>query len=116
MSRENDGRYRGARVVSVILKIVAAVVVLGGFISAAEAANTPPNPYGSSGNVGFTVVLIVGGVLMTAIAVMFFAYVLDLLRSIDESLRAERPEVVGATAGATAPAYSEPGWYKDSQG
>jgi hypothetical protein len=53
---------------------------------------------------------------MTASAVLFFAYVLDLLRSIDESLRAERPEVVGATAGATAPAYSEPGWYKDSQG
>ena len=122
--------YAGARTVSVIFKIFAGLILLGGIITAISVANDNNNntysTLGGSQNTGGEVVAIIAGSVLGAAAVLFFAYVLDLLLGIQRNTVAV---VFGAPSGITgglqshataqvatpgrAAVFPEPGWYED---
>jgi hypothetical protein len=127
--------YGGAQVVSTIFKVAAVLLIVGGIISAISVAHN--NSVVGSQNTGGDVVGILGGTVFGAAAVLFFAYVLDLLLGIQQNtIRATvapsslsapviqrgvhvAPRTTPADQVVTtrrAPAYPEPGWYDDPQG
>ena len=92
--------HRGAKFVSAVFKVVAIVILLGGIIGGIAAANTSNNvnttfgstSSGSSG--GAIAIFIIIAAIIGAASVLFFAYVLDLLMSIDVSTAAAGPTMV----------------------
>jgi len=92
--------HRGAKFVSAVFKVVAIVILIGGIIGGIAAANTSNNvnttfgstSSGSSG--GAIAIFIIIAAIVSAASVLFFAYVLDLLMSIDVSTAAAGPTMV----------------------
>jgi len=121
-------RYGGARTVSTVFKATAWLVLIGGTISAIQAARTLHNSGATSNTVTDVVLGIVGGTILTAAAMGFFAYVLDLLVGIEENTSSSRtgtgqevgqPSTDHPTPTPDAqhtPVYPEPGWYSDPNG
>jgi hypothetical protein len=121
MASGDSQSFGGAKTVSGIFKIAAVLIIIGGVVSAISLAHHN-STIGNSQNTGGEVVGIIGGTIFAAAAVLFFAYVLDLLIAIQQntipSAQASAPAVPNPTAQATrrAPVYPEPGWYPDPQG
>jgi hypothetical protein len=144
--------HRGAKFVSSVFKVVAIVIVIGGIIggiAAAKNSNNVNTTFGSnsSGTSGGVIaIFIIIAAIVSAASVLFFAYVLDLLMSIDVGTAAAGPTMVTPnmptspppltataiptsapthTATATAmpahapkraPVYPEAGWFPDPHG
>ncbi len=109
MSPRRHRSYAGAHAVSVVFKIVAFLILIGGAGAAIEVHRDVSEFYTGSNTNGLTFVIIAGTVI-TASAVAFFAYVLDLLIGIekntfpDGTLRAvDVPRPVAPTQAVSSP-------------
>gem|GEM_PF-6013646 len=71
--------YRGAKVVSVVFKIVAWLVIVGGMAGAVVTGRALHHSGSTTGHVAAVGIGIGAGSILTAAAFAFFAYVLDLL-------------------------------------
>jgi hypothetical protein len=81
--------FPGARTVAVVFKVLAWVVLASGALSAFEAAHALHDGGASNGNIVAVVAGIVGGTIIAASAMAFFAYVLQLLVAIHFDVRME---------------------------
>src|ERR1700722_7089757 len=84
MSPRRHRSYGGAPAVSVVFKIVAFLILIGGVGSAIEVHRDVSEFYTGNNTNGLTFVII-AGTIITASAVAFFAYVLDLLIGIEKN-------------------------------
>jgi hypothetical protein len=125
MATNGSPSYGGARTVSVIFKVFAGLILIGGIISAISVANNNNSTFGDSQNTGGEVVAIIGGAVLGAAAVLFFAYVLDLLLGIQRNTvsvafasPSAGPGGIHGQSGQVptlkrAAVFPEPGWYDD---
>jgi hypothetical protein len=84
MSPRRHRSYAGAHAVSVIFKIVAVLILIGGVAAAIEVHRDLNNFYTGTNTNGLTL-WIIAGTIVSASAVAFFAYVLDLLIGIERN-------------------------------
>jgi hypothetical protein len=125
MASGRSRSYGGAQTVSVIFKIFAGLILIGGVVSAISVANNNNSTFGYSQDTGGEVVAIIGGAVLGAAAVLFFAYVLDLLVGIQRNTVSAAFAPPGASTGGShgqsgqvstlqrAAVFPEAGWYDD---
>ena len=83
--------YRGAKVVSVVFKIVAWLVIVGGIAGAVVTSRDLHHSGATTGHVAAVGIGIGAGSILTAAAFAFFAYVLDLLIDIASNTDGRTP-------------------------
>jgi hypothetical protein len=103
--------FRGSAVVANVFRILAALILIGGAISAAVTGHDMHQNGYSNAEVTEAVIGIVVGTIVSASAMLFFTFVLELLRAIHFDLRHD--DAVKANSAASSPngATKPSGWY-----
>jgi hypothetical protein len=123
MENSDEPARAGARFVSGFFKVLAILVVIGGVISAVSVDQRSSDSFASSGNTDGAVFGIIIGSVVASCAILFFAYVLDLLMGIESQTFRSRSHGPAMTLpGAATPSANvnastaAAGWYPDPHG